>query len=108
MQRQKHRKAHKTSRKSLRTLGHLRVCAYLRDARHKASLTQVELAEKIGWTQQEVSKVEVGERRIDVAEVIQYAKGAGFEPCNLVQEVAKAMERARGRHTARDTKQTWQ
>src|SRR3546814_2791179 len=95
MQRQKHRKAHKTSRKSLRTLGHLRVCAYLRDARHKASLTQDELAAKIGWTQQDVSKVEVGERRIDVVEVIEYAGGAGFDPCDLVLEVSKVIKRRR-------------
>lgn len=41
----------------------------LRQARRRAGLTQIQLAEKIGETQTFVSKCERGERRIDVVEL---------------------------------------
>ena len=37
----------------------------LRQARHQAGLTQAEVAERLGWRQTVVSKIELGERRID-------------------------------------------
>lgn len=41
----------------------------LRNARETAGLTQAEIAEDLGQTQSFVSKVERGERRIDVVEL---------------------------------------
>ena len=41
----------------------------LRNARTKASLTQAQVAERLGQTQSFISKVERGERRIDVVEL---------------------------------------
>jgi transcriptional regulator with XRE-family HTH domain len=41
----------------------------LREARRAAGLTQVELAEKVGQSQSFVSKVEKGERRLDVIQL---------------------------------------
>jgi transcriptional regulator with XRE-family HTH domain len=43
--------------------------ALLRETRRAAKLTQVELAEKIGQSQSFVSKVEIGERRLDVIQL---------------------------------------
>jgi transcriptional regulator with XRE-family HTH domain len=43
--------------------------ALLRDTRQAAKLTQVELADKIGQSQSFVSKIEVGERRLDLIQL---------------------------------------
>src|SRR3546814_19815143 len=58
MLRQKRRAAQKPSRKPLRTPEHLRVCEYLREARHKAGLTQIELAAKIGRSEEHTSELQ--------------------------------------------------
>ena len=54
-------------------------------ARKKASLTQVELAARIGRRQTFVSKYETEERRLDVAEFIAIARAIGAEPLELMQ-----------------------
>ena len=43
------------------------------EARTNAGVTQLELAEQIGWQQTDVSKVERGERRLDLVEFLQFA-----------------------------------
>jgi transcriptional regulator with XRE-family HTH domain len=45
------------------------VLRLLREAREKASITQVELAKKLGLTQSFVSKIERGDRRLDVVQL---------------------------------------
>lgn len=46
----------------------------LRAARLQAGLTQVEVAGALGKPQSFVSRVETGERRLDIVEVEQFAK----------------------------------
>ena len=46
----------------------------LQKARHESGLTQVEVAEKLKKPQSYVSKVERGERRLDVVELVLFAK----------------------------------
>jgi transcriptional regulator with XRE-family HTH domain len=43
-------------------------------ARHDAGLTQVEVAELLGRPQSFVSKSEAGERRVDVIELVEFAR----------------------------------
>jgi ribosome-binding protein aMBF1 (putative translation factor) len=62
----------------------------LREARERAGLTQVQLAQKIGETQTFVSKCERGERRIDLIELRAFCQALGL---NLKQFVG-ALERA--------------
>lgn len=50
---------------------------HLKDARKKAGLTQVRLAELLGETQSFVSKCERGERRLDIVEVRAFCKALG-------------------------------
>lgn len=46
----------------------------LKKARHEAGLTQLEVAKKLHKPQSFISKIENGERRLDVTEVAQIAK----------------------------------
>jgi len=55
--------------KSTFTREYAALCRLLRETREKSGLTQVELAEKIGETQSYVSKVERGERRLDLVQL---------------------------------------
>jgi transcriptional regulator with XRE-family HTH domain len=57
----------------------------LRDARKRASLRQVEVAEILGKPQSYIAKVENGERRIDFIETIQLCKVVGLDPIQLVE-----------------------
>lgn len=56
------------------------IIARLVQARKDAGLTQVELAERLGQRQTFVSKYELGERRLDVAEFIEISKAIGADP----------------------------
>jgi transcriptional regulator with XRE-family HTH domain len=56
-------------------------------ARTEAELTQAELAEAIGWQQTDISKVERGERRIDVIEFLQFAKVLDIDAQEFMREL---------------------
>jgi len=43
-------------------------------ARNEAGLTQIQVAEKIGWRQDYISKLESKQRRIDIIELYDFAK----------------------------------
>lgn len=49
----------------------------LREIRMEAGLTQVELAEKLGKPQSYVSKAELGERRLDFIETLDFCRACG-------------------------------
>jgi transcriptional regulator with XRE-family HTH domain len=54
------------------------------EARKKADLTQVEVAERLGKPQSFVAKYEGGERRLDVIEYVAVAKAIGIDPASLL------------------------
>jgi transcriptional regulator with XRE-family HTH domain len=60
--------------KSQHTKSYQKLTAALREAREAAGLTQAQVAEKLGLYASFVSKVESGERRIDVIELAQFCK----------------------------------
>ncbi|QDU42881.1 helix-turn-helix protein [Symmachiella dynata] len=55
--------------KSVFTREYTALLSLLRETRQAADVTQIELAEKLGQTQSFVSKVERGERRLDVIQL---------------------------------------
>ena len=55
--------------KSIYTKEYRQVVKHLKQARQEAGLRQIEVASKLGKPQSYVSKIEQGERRLDVAEL---------------------------------------
>jgi transcriptional regulator with XRE-family HTH domain len=58
--------------------------ACLVQARRAAGLNQVELAEKLGRPQSFVSKIEKGDRRIDVLELIAICHHLRIDPADVI------------------------
>ena len=60
--------------KSIYTAEYQKVLKKLKEARSKSGFTQVEISKKLKKPQSYISKIERGERRIDVAELSILAK----------------------------------
>ena len=56
-------------KKSVHTIEYAALLRTLRDVRRSTKVTQVELADRVGETQSEVSKWERGETRLDVVQL---------------------------------------
>ena len=56
---------------------------------YAAGLTQTQLAERIGWSQTDVSKVERGERRLDLIEFLEFARAIEIDVATFVDELQK-------------------
>ena len=66
-----------------RSTHHLDYQAFLglfRDLRIGAGLTQIMLAKKLGNTQTFISKIERGERRVDMVEFVELCEAMGVDP----------------------------
>ncbi|UIJ74253.1 helix-turn-helix domain-containing protein [Aurantimonas sp. HBX-1] len=59
-------------------------------ARKDAGITQAELGLRIGQRQTFVSKVELGERRIDVAEFVEICRAIQVDPHALIRAGERA------------------
>ncbi|HVV09031.1 helix-turn-helix transcriptional regulator [Amycolatopsis sp.] len=55
--------------KSIYSAEYQQVCQLLRELRHEAGLTQMQVAERLGVPQSFVSKYEAGQRRLDIVEL---------------------------------------
>jgi len=71
---------------SVFTKRHQEFIRFLVAARKAAGITQVELAARLDRHQSFVSKVERGERRIDVVEFCQVAEALGHDPSKLLKD----------------------
>lgn len=63
----------------------------LRKAREEKGLTQVDVAERLGQTQSFVSKVERGERRLDVVELRAFCSAFGVSFTTFVGQIEIAL-----------------
>ena len=54
-------------------------------ARKDAGITQAELGKRIGQRQTFVSKFELGERRLDVAEFVTVSRAIGVDPHEILR-----------------------
>lgn len=64
--------------------------ALLRKVREEAGLSQTVLAEKLGKPQTFVSKSELGERRLDFLETLDFCEACGISVAELVKRLAKS------------------
>jgi transcriptional regulator with XRE-family HTH domain len=65
----------------------------LKQVREKAGLTQRELCRRLGKEHTFISKCELGERRIDIAEFYWICKACGASPKKETENLIKAFER---------------
>jgi transcriptional regulator with XRE-family HTH domain len=68
--------------KTQHTKAYRKLLQALREAREKAGLTQVEVVERLGTYASFISKIESGERRVDVVELAAICRAYGV---NLVE-----------------------
>ena len=64
--------------------------ALLRKIREEAGLSQTQLAEKLGKAQTFVSKSELGERRIDFLEVLDFCAACGVPVAQFLERLEKS------------------
>ena len=76
--------------RSVFTQKHNRFRQLLIQARKDSGLTQVELAKRLGRPQSFVSKVERGERRLDVVEFLEVAHVIGLDPHVFIRTLSDA------------------
>lgn len=69
----------------------------LRERRESMGISQGALARELGWTQQKVSYVETGARRMDVLEFILLAKALGISPLSAFRRAEKIARAKPGR-----------
>jgi transcriptional regulator with XRE-family HTH domain len=62
----------------------------LRERRQRAKLTQKELAAKLGWSQRTISQIEVGEKRVTVAELVELSIALDFDAPAAIRRIMKA------------------
>jgi len=60
--------------KAIFSKDHLYTVEQLKKARHEASLSQVEVVKLLGKTQSHLSKIEAGQRRLDIGQLKEFAK----------------------------------
>ena len=75
--------------KSLRSGRHKALMSVLRATRTERGLTQRELSAKLGRASNYITKVETGERRLDVIEFFEIADSLGVDPVVLFTRVAR-------------------
>jgi transcriptional regulator with XRE-family HTH domain len=75
--------------KSIYSAEYQRLCAVLRELRHEAGLTQVQVAAHLEVPQSFVSKYESGERRLDVVELGHLAEALGVTVQMVLERVKR-------------------
>lgn len=71
--------------KSLFTRKHTQLRKLLKKARKDAKLTQTDVADRLKRRQAYVSRIERGERRIDVVEFLDLAHAIGFNAARFIE-----------------------
>jgi transcriptional regulator with XRE-family HTH domain len=75
--------------KSIYTDRHRKLCELLKTQRKAAGLTQTVVAKRLSKPPSYVAKYELGDRRLDVLELIDVAAAIGFDPCKLIKARVK-------------------
>jgi transcriptional regulator with XRE-family HTH domain len=73
--------------RTVQSLRHKALRAFLVEQRKKARLTQQDVATRLKRYQSFVATVEAGQRRIDVVELLAFAEAIGFDPKEAVKRL---------------------
>jgi transcriptional regulator with XRE-family HTH domain len=73
--------------RTLRSRRHEALRAFLVERRTNAGLTQTEVATRLGEWQSFIARIESGQRRIDVVELLDLAMAIGFEPREAIERL---------------------
>ena len=79
--------------KSIHTREYGVLLRLLREARERSGITQVELAAKLGQTQSFVSKIELGDSRLDMIQLRTILTAIGVRLSDFVETFEKEIER---------------
>lgn len=71
----------------LRSKEHRAFIAVLRGTRAARGMTQQQLADKLGWERQTISRMETGERTCSIWEFAQICKALGEKPSKMMQRI---------------------
>ncbi len=66
----------------------------LKERRERAKISQAELAHRLHVSQRTISKIETGEKRVTVVELIELGEALGFDPRAAVARVMKRQSRS--------------
>lgn len=75
--------------KTLQSPRHKALIDLLIAKREEAGLTQTELAARLGEYQSFVARIESGQRRIDVVELLELGSALRFDPVEVIQTMKK-------------------
>jgi HTH-type transcriptional regulator/antitoxin HipB len=70
----------------------MRLVQLVVDKRREAGMSQSDLAEELGRYQSVVAAIESGGRRVDVVEFLELAEVIGFDPYEVLREVAETAQ----------------
>lgn len=80
----------------------------IREIREKQGLTQDQLAEMVGTTTQQISRLELGQRGLDVEWMERIAAALGKRPAALIDEIADTASGLPGEgEFAKDAEEVW-
>jgi transcriptional regulator with XRE-family HTH domain len=83
--------------KSVTSEGYKVLLTCLKEARETAGLTQIDMADRLGMTQSQVSKCERGERRLDVIELREWCGVIGVGLAPFVRNLESRLDEPRVR-----------
>ncbi len=75
--------------KALHAFRYRRIPGMLREMREQAGLTQRELAKRLKFSQPLVHKTEIGERRGDITEFLDWCLACGVDPEKAFRELLR-------------------
>ena len=81
--------------KSIYTREYAVMLRLLKEARDKARVTQVQLAERLDETQSTVSKIERGELRLDIVQLRTICKALGLSLSDFVRRLERQFDKAK-------------
>jgi transcriptional regulator with XRE-family HTH domain len=78
--------------RTLSTARHACLVSFLIEKRKKAGLTQTDVAKRLRRYQSFVASVETGQRKVDVIELLAFAKAIGFDPREAIRKLLAVEE----------------